>query len=113
MKFRFQPEKSPRVSHRLASAEIVFDDLGVLLTGLAIWARKDGKTGLFVTFPAQRGKEGSEARYFDYVRSLDEKGAGVKRLKQAILEAFRKEHPQLAGGRQAAAANQPVEDYGY
>ena len=75
MKFRFQPEKSPRVPHHLAGAEIVFEDLGVVLTGLAIWARKDGKAGLFVTFPAQRGKDGSEARYFDYVRSLDETGA--------------------------------------
>ena len=113
MKFRFQAEKSPRVPHRLASAEIVFEDLGVVLTGLAIWTRKDGKAGLFVTFPAQRGKDGSEARYFDYVRSLDEQGDGVKRLKEAILAAFRKEHPQLAQKHQATSVSAPVEDYGY
>ena len=113
MKFRFQPESNPRVPHRLAGAEIVFEDLGVLLRGLAIWARKDGKAGLFVTFPAQRAKDGSEVRYFDYVRALDEKGEGVKRLKQAILDAFRKEHPQHAGAREFAAASKAVEDYGY
>jgi hypothetical protein len=114
MKFRFEVESNAGVPHRLASAEIVFEDLGVVITGLAVWARKDRKPGLSVTFPAQRTGEGTEVRYFDYIRSLDEKGEGVKRLKQTIVDAFQREHPQLAGRRRSAqVAAAPAEDYGY
>jgi hypothetical protein len=74
MKFRFQLESDTRMPHRLASAEVVFEELGVVLTGLTVWARKDGQPGLSVTFPAQRTKEGTKWRYDDYVLSLDEKG---------------------------------------
>jgi len=114
MKFRFELESNARLPHRLASAEIVLEDLEVVITGLALWARKDGRPGLSVTFPAQRTVEGTEVRYFDYIRSLDEKGEGVKRLKQAIVDAFQREHPQLAGRRRSApAAASPAEDYSY
>ena len=37
----------------------------------------------------------------------------MKRLKEAILVAFWKEHPQLARAQQATAVSAPVEDYRY
>lgn len=112
MKFAFQLESDARMPHRLASAEVVFEDLGVVLTGLTIWARKDGQPGQSVTLPAQRTKEGTNVRYHDYLRSLDEKGQGVKRLKQAILDAFWQEHPQLAVRDDRAQAPLPREAEG-
>src|SRR5262245_56382865 len=113
MKFRFQVESNARIPHRLASAEIVLEELGIVVTGLAVWARKDGQPGLSVTFPAQRTGEGGEARYYDYIRSLDEKGEGVKRVKQESLDAFRRGYPDHSGRRKPARSSAPAEDYGY
>jgi hypothetical protein len=75
----------------LANVEILFVAgllAGLRLTGIALWAAKagDGRRFVSVTFPARQvgGDEGP--RYFDHVRGS---GEDIKRLKAAIVEAYR------------------------
>ena len=75
----------------LAHVEILFAAgllAGLRLTGIALWAAKagDGRRFVSVTFPARpvEGEEGT--RYFDHIRGA---GEDVKRLKAAIVEAYR------------------------
>jgi hypothetical protein len=96
----------------LAHVEILFTAgllAGLRLTGIALWAAKagDGRRFVSVTFPS-RAVEGDEGmRYFDHVRG---KGEDIKRLKAAIVEAFRAhaqaealEVPEDATGEEAVA----------
>jgi hypothetical protein len=75
----------------LANVEILFAAgllAGLRLTGIALWAAKagDGRRFVSVTFPS-RAVEGDEGtRYFDHIRG---KGEDIKRLKAAIVEAYR------------------------
>ncbi len=75
----------------LANVELLFASgllAGLRLTGIALWkaTAANGRRFVSVTFPA-RGVEGEEGtRYFDHIRG---KGEDVKRLKAAIVNAYR------------------------
>ena len=75
----------------LANAELLFATgllAGLRLTGIALWkaTAADGRRFVSVTFPARSVEDDGETRYFDHVRG---KGEDVKRLKAAIVDAFR------------------------
>ena len=75
----------------VCDAEIVFDEPGPLegmkLVGFSLWRTPEGEVS--VTFPARAFGAGSDRRFFDYLRSAQADGAGVKRVKAWILEEFR------------------------
>ena len=75
----------------LANVELLFATgllAGLRLTGIALWkaTAADGRRFVSVTFPARSVEDDGETRYFDHVRG---KGEDVKRLKAAIVDAFR------------------------
>ena len=83
----------------LANAELAFTTgllAGLRLTGIALWkaARAEGgQRFVSVTFPAREAERDGEVIYYDHVRG---KGEDVKRLKAAIVDAYR-EHARTAG----------------
>ena len=82
----------------LANAELLFLTgllAGLRLTGIALWAATsgDGRRFVSVTFPARAVEEDGEIRYYDHVRG---KGDDIKRLKAALVEAYR-EHARTEG----------------
>ena len=96
----------------LAHVEILFASgllAGLRLTGIALWAAKagDGRRFVSVTFPARQVEGDEGTRYFDHLRGS---GEDIKRLKAAIVEAFRAhaqaealEVPEDAAGEEAVA----------
>lgn len=78
--------------HLLARAEIHFHAglmAGLRIPGLALW-KAQGQNGRFisVTFPNQPSeKEDGGVNYYDYIRG---KGEDIKRLKAAVVEAYRR-----------------------
>ena len=81
----------------LANAELVFVTgllAGLRLAGIALWkaTAADGRRFVSVTFPSRSVEQDGEVRYYDHVRG---KGEDVKRLKAAIVDAFR-EHARAA-----------------
>lgn len=82
----------------LANAELNFTSgllAGLRLTGIALWraTSSDGRRFVSVTFPARSVEDDGETRYYDHVRG---KGEDIKRLKAAIVEAYR-EHARHNG----------------
>jgi hypothetical protein len=82
----------------LANAEIGFTAgllMGLRLTGIALWkaTSADGRRFVSVTFPARSVEDDGATRYYDHVRG---KGEDIKRLKAAIVEAYR-EHARQNG----------------
>ena len=61
---------------------------GLRLTGIALWAAKagDGRRFVSVTFPARQVEGDEGTRYFDHLRGS---GEDIKRLKAAIVDAYR------------------------
>jgi hypothetical protein len=91
-------DKGPR--NLLAEAELFFPADGTLhglkLTGFAIWR---GEKGLFVTFPARSYIANGSNKFFDYLRPAESGEEGKKagwRLKDAILDAYKK-HAGISG----------------
>ena len=85
-------------SKLLANAELGFTSgllAGLRLTGIALWKATsgDGRRFVSVTFPARSVEDDGETRYYDHVRG---KGEDIKRLKAAIVEAYR-EHARQNG----------------
>lgn len=75
----------------LANAEVSFPAglmAGLRLTGIALWkaVTGDGRRFVSVTFPARAVEEDGETRYYDHVRG---KGEDIKRLKAALVAAYR------------------------
>jgi hypothetical protein len=83
----------------LANAELTFTTgllQGLRLTGIALWCAEQATTGrrwVAVTFPARQVDGPDGFRYHDHVRGLSN---DVKRLKGAIVQAYR-EHAAAAG----------------
>lgn len=76
--------------HLLARAEIHFHAglmAGLRIPGLALW-KAQGQNGRFiaVTFPNQPVEKEDGVDYYDYIRG---KGEDIKRLKAAVVEAYR------------------------
>lgn len=95
----------PGPKHRLAGAEVVLEDPAVgpvRISGVAIWARRDGTPGeLSVTFPATRIEGAGRPAYIEYVKPADANGRGIKVLRAAILAAFRSQHPEVVDQAEA------------
>jgi hypothetical protein len=75
----------------LAHVEILFASgllAGLRLTGIALWAAKagDGRRFVSVTFPARQVEGDEGTRHFDHLRGS---GEDIKRLKAAIVDAYR------------------------
>src|SRR5258708_18424706 len=76
----------------ITEAEIAFDDDGPLagmkLVGLSIWRGQEGE--LFVTFPARSFGVGGERRFFDLLRPVEAGSAEPRRVKDWILDEYRR-----------------------
>jgi hypothetical protein len=76
----------------VTEAEVHFDDgplAGTKLVGFCLWRSPEGE--VYVTFPSRAFGAGNERRkYFDYLRAVDASGETVKRVKEWILEEYRK-----------------------
>ena len=118
MRFEFYVNKGRGARHRLASADIVFDEVGPLegakLTGFTLWARRDGGPGIAVTVPGRAYQQAGATHYLDYLRDADpDPGGAVQRIKKAMIEAFLAEYPKgaakakkrRASGADASAAS--------
>jgi hypothetical protein len=76
----------------VAEAEIHFDEgslAGTKLVGFSLWRSPEGE--VYVTFPSRALGDGSERRYFDFLRAVDGTGETIKRVKAWILDEYRKE----------------------
>ena len=79
------------VAHHLADVELVWDELGARLTGIAVWKRRDGRSGVAVTFPRQGGKK--EGEHWSVLRDATKGNGGVAQLRRTIIEALRSQAP--------------------
>lgn len=79
------------VAHHLADVELVWDEIGVRLTGIAVWKHRDGRPGVAVTLPRLRGKK--EGEHWSVLRDATRGNGGVAQLQQTIIEAFRSQVP--------------------
>lgn len=77
--------------HHLADIELVWDELGVRLTGIAVWKHCDGRGCVAVTFPRQRGKK--EGEHWSLLRDAAKGNGGVAQLRRTIVEAFQSQTP--------------------
>jgi hypothetical protein len=85
------PKTGNAPANLLAKAELQFQGgllSGIRLTGIALWkAQRQSGRFVSVTFPAQSvEKNGGGVAYFDHLRGKSE---DVKRLKGAIVQAYR------------------------
>lgn len=76
----------------VCDAEIVFEAeagplAGMKLVGFSLWRGADGE--VYVTFPSRAFGAGTERKYYDYLRSLENNLADTRRVKAWILEEFR------------------------
>lgn len=62
---------------------------GLKLVGFALWRGADGS--IYTTFPARVVGQGSERRFFDFVRSADGTAAPLRVVKAWIMDAFKAE----------------------
>lgn len=116
MKITF-PQRDKKPHNLLADVELEFEtgDLaGLKYTGIALWRGKDG--GIGCTFPSRKSGEGTEAKYWDYLRTIGRDAGPIKRLKAKIVEAWESEQgeahipdsePRFFGG---AAKNDDEEE---
>lgn len=75
----------------VCEAEVLFEEgvlAGMKLVGFSLWRGPDGE--VYVTFPSRAFGLGAERRFFDYLRSAEGDPKVVKRVKEWILEEFRK-----------------------
>jgi hypothetical protein len=82
----------------LANVELAFASgllAGLRMTGIALWKATtgDGRRFVSVTFPARAVEDDGETRYYDHLRG---KGEDIKRLKAAIVDAYR-DHARAEG----------------
>ena len=85
-------------SNLLANAEIHFGGgllAGVRLTGISLWLarRQDGTTFVSVTFPSREVQKADRSDYYPHVRGSKE---GLRRLQDAIREAYASWHSEPA-----------------
>lgn len=74
----------------VCEAEVIFEEAplaGLKLVGFSLWRSPEGE--IYVTVPSRAFGGGNERRFFDYVRSVDGTGAGVKALKAWIADSYR------------------------
>lgn len=60
---------------------------GVKIVGFTLWRGADGE--VYVTFPSRAFGASGDRRFFDYVRPINGDNAGVKALKQRIVDAYK------------------------
>ena len=76
----------------LCEAEIVFDDEGPLagmkFVGFSVWRGQEGE--LFVTFPARSFGVSGQRRFFDMLRPVDAGSTDPRRVKDWILDEYRR-----------------------
>ena len=86
----------------ITEAELVFDEGGPLegmkLVGFCVWKGPEGE--LYVTFPSRAFGAGNERRYFDYLRSANGTAEPVKKVKDWILEEYRRSLRQAPHARE-------------
>lgn len=85
-------EKANGPANLVCEAEFYFEPQdgaldGMKLVGISLWRGQDGD--VFVTFPARAFGEGSERRFFDFLRSADGVPATGRRLKAWVIDAYR------------------------
>jgi hypothetical protein len=85
-------ERESAPERLVCEAEIVFEaEAGVLagmkLVGFSLWRSPEGE--VYVTFPSRAFGNGSERRFFDYLRSVEGQATDARRVKAWILEEFR------------------------
>jgi hypothetical protein len=85
-----QRENGP--ARLVCEAEIVFEGdaalEGLKLVGFSLWTSVEGE--VYVSFPSRAFGQNTDRRFFDYLRPTDSSSsAATKRLKAAILEAYR------------------------
>lgn len=76
----------------VCEAEIVFGSesgplQGMKLVGFTLWRSADGET--YVTFPSRSFGQGSERKFFDYLRSAEGNAGESRKVKEWILEEYR------------------------
>lgn len=59
---------------------------GLKLVGFSVWTSAEGEH--YVTFPSRSWGSGSERRFFDFLRSAEGNGEGVRRVKDTLVRAF-------------------------
>jgi hypothetical protein len=75
----------------VSEAEIVFEEgplAGTKLVGFSLWQSPEGE--VYVTFPSRAFGAGTDRRYFDYLRAADGAPEPVRRVKDWILDQYRK-----------------------
>jgi hypothetical protein len=89
MKFHFLP-KNDGPDRLVAEAELHFTEgllEGTKLVGFSLWKSPDGD--IYVTFPSRAFGAGADRRYFDFLRSIEGTPVEARRIKSAILDAYR------------------------
>jgi hypothetical protein len=76
----------------ICEAEIAFDEEGPLqgmkLVGFSVWRGQEGE--IFVTFPARSFGVGGERRFFDLFRAIEAGSDEPRRVKDWILDEYRR-----------------------
>lgn len=83
-------EKAGGPDRLVCDAEVLFDEFplaGMKLVGFALWRGADG--GVYVTFPSRSFGNGTERKFFDYLRSVEGTAGDVRKVKDWILEEYR------------------------
>jgi hypothetical protein len=85
-------ERESAPERLVCEAEVVFESesgplAGMKLVGFSLWRSPEGE--VYVTFPSRAFGQGSERRFFDYLRSVEGTPADGKRVKAWILDVFR------------------------
>jgi len=98
MKIHFAPRRDDAPESLVAEAELIFEDAeplaGLKLVGFSIMKNPSGRT--YVTLPSRAFGMGEKRQYFDFLRSAKEKHYETQTIKDAILDAWAKEHPPVA-----------------
>ena len=109
MVVRILPSDSSTPVGKIADAEVLFDNEGVLsglkLVGFSIWEPRGGTGRRNVTFPARSFSVNGERRSFALLRPVVDSTA-QEPLRALILQAFAEYEAQLAG-EPAQAAPRP------
>jgi hypothetical protein len=94
MKIHFYPAGKPLKGH-LADVQLIFEEAGLRglsLSGISLWQRGEGQGGIVVSLPYRSFGEGGTGRYH-FLRGDQ---AAVDKLRDTIVAAFLRQHPQLS-----------------
>ena len=108
MKIHFYAASKPLKGH-LADVQLIFEEAGLRglsLSGIALWRHEDGQGAIIVSLPHRSFGEGGAGRYH-FLRGDQ---AAIDKLRDTILAAFLRQHPQMGRAlvsRVAQGAHRP------